>query len=292
MKETKNVKALKKQLAAAIAMVCVAGVALGSSTYAWFVTNNKVKATTSQISAQSNAAFMKIKYNDSAVNSDLTADVATIQSKALYPAQWANSFTTVGGNTKAEGSNGVYQFETAYGTNPTTTGYTMDAKTLKAIGAPDTAATEGTDYAVKNMFKISSKGTDLSNLKVSGAEIQSARPSGETTVNDQGNTNLDNALRVLVVCKDGDNTYWVLCDKSGVLEDSNGNKRAEDTQNNPADLGKFGTGVTVTHDADTEVDMYVYYDGNDAQIYSNNLKKLEAASSRITVTFTADAQNK
>ena len=46
MEETKNVKALKKQLAAAIAMVCVAAVALGSSTYAWFVTNNKVDATT------------------------------------------------------------------------------------------------------------------------------------------------------------------------------------------------------------------------------------------------------
>ena len=38
MNETKSVKALKKQMAAAIAMVCVAAVALGSSTYAWFVT--------------------------------------------------------------------------------------------------------------------------------------------------------------------------------------------------------------------------------------------------------------
>ena len=36
MNETKNnsVKALKKQMAAAVAMVCVAAVALGSSTYA------------------------------------------------------------------------------------------------------------------------------------------------------------------------------------------------------------------------------------------------------------------
>ena len=35
MKETNNnVKGLKKQLAAAVAMVCVAAVALGSSTYA------------------------------------------------------------------------------------------------------------------------------------------------------------------------------------------------------------------------------------------------------------------
>ena len=55
-------------------MVCVAAVALGSSTYAWFVTNNTVKATTSTISAQSNAAFMKIKYNATATTSDLTAN--------------------------------------------------------------------------------------------------------------------------------------------------------------------------------------------------------------------------
>ena len=41
-------------------MVCVAAVALGSSTYAWFVSNNTVKGTTTNISAQSNAPFLKI----------------------------------------------------------------------------------------------------------------------------------------------------------------------------------------------------------------------------------------
>lgn len=55
-----SVKALKKQLGAAVAMVCVAAVALGSSTYAWFVSNNTVDATVSSISAQSNAAFLTI----------------------------------------------------------------------------------------------------------------------------------------------------------------------------------------------------------------------------------------
>ena len=55
-----SVKALIKQLGAAVAMVCVAAVALGSSTYAWFVSNNTVKGTTTNISAQSNAAFMVI----------------------------------------------------------------------------------------------------------------------------------------------------------------------------------------------------------------------------------------
>ena len=280
-----STKSLKKQLMAAIAMVLVAAVALGSSTYAWFVTNHEVKATTSQISAQSNAAFMKIKYDTTAVTSDLTADVATLTSEALYPAQWKNSFDDAGKKSGQEGfdpSKVVYQFETAYGTNPTATGYVMDASTLKIVGNPAAAVTA--DYAVGNVFNISSKGTDLLNLKVAGAEIQSARPADPDDIDDHGNAELDNALRVLVVC----GANWVLCDKDGVIEDSEGRTRAASS----ADLGKFGTGVTVTHDADTLVTMYVYYDGNDAEIYSNNLPNLVTSSSRITVTFTADPQNR
>ena len=274
-----SVKTLRKQLFAAIAMVLVAAIALGSSTYAWFVTNNKVDATTSTISAQSNAAFMKIKYNATATTSDLTADVATLPSEKLYPAQWKNNFDTAGKKRGDEGfTSVVYQFETAYGTNPTSTGYTMDASSLKAVGNPEAAVTA--KYAVANVFNISSKGTDLLNLKVDSAKIRTTDPDG---VDDTGNTHLDNALRVLVV----NGTNWVLCDKDGVIEDSEGRTRADSS----ADLGKFGTGVTVTHDADTLVTMYVYYDGNDSEIYSNNLPNLGASSSKITVTFTAEPQN-
>ena len=276
MTETISVKALKKQLAAAIAMVCVAAVALGSSTYAWFVTNNTVKATTSTISAQSNAAFMKIKYNATATTSDLTADYATLESDELYPAQWSNNFDKDGKKTGDEGVGTLtYNFETAYGTKPTADGYTRSGDWIY-VGAPTTAVTK--EYAVENTFNISSKGTDLTKLKVAGATILTSDTiSGGAT--DQGNTKLDDALRVLVTCgKD-----WVLCDKNGVLSDSAGHSGDE--------LGQFGTGVTVTHDKDTEVKMYVYYDGNNKEIYSNNLPNLTDASSRITVTFTATADN-
>lgn len=272
-----STKALKQQLIAAIAMVLVAGIALASSTYAWFVTNNTVKATTSQISAQSNAAFMKIKYSTTATTSDLTADYATLTSESLYPAQWKNNFDAAGKKSGDEGfTSVVYQFETAYGTNPTSTGYTMDTSTLKAVGNPAAAVTA--DYAVENIFNISSKGTDLTKLKVAGATILTSDTiTGEAT--DAGNDKLDAALRVLVVC----GNHWVLCDKNGVVEDSAGHSSDE--------LGQFGDGVTVTHDVDTEVKMYVYYDGNDTEIYSNNLPNLGASSSRITVTFTAEPQN-
>ena len=40
-----STKALKSQLLAAVAMVLVSSIALGSSTYAWFAINNKVTVT-------------------------------------------------------------------------------------------------------------------------------------------------------------------------------------------------------------------------------------------------------
>ena len=41
-------------------MVCVAAVALGSSTYAWFVTNNNVKADNMTVMANSDLEFLEI----------------------------------------------------------------------------------------------------------------------------------------------------------------------------------------------------------------------------------------
>ena len=88
MKDNKNMKALKKQMAAAVAMVCVAAVALGSSTYAWFVSNNTVKGTTTNISAQSNAPFLKI---DSVAVTAGSGTTKTLTEPAgenkLYPSQ-------------------------------------------------------------------------------------------------------------------------------------------------------------------------------------------------------------
>ena len=87
MTETISVKALKKQLAAAIAMVCVAAVALGSSTYAWFVSNNTVDATVSSISAQSNAAFLTINTTNTKGTETSTTVNLTNSPIALYPSR-------------------------------------------------------------------------------------------------------------------------------------------------------------------------------------------------------------
>ena len=78
-----------------VAMVCVAAIVLRSSTYAWFVSNNSVQATTTDISAQSNSAYLVI-------DTEKTSKTATSATTAvkLYPAQVVNGT-----------DNGSYKFE-------------------------------------------------------------------------------------------------------------------------------------------------------------------------------------
>ena len=79
-------------------MVCVAAVALGSSTYAWFVGNSTVTATTTTISAQSNAPFLKIDKDQLANDSTTVAtradetSVAFIRQKLLQMVQVRNLY--------------------------------------------------------------------------------------------------------------------------------------------------------------------------------------------------------
>ena len=258
-----DTKALKKQMGAAIAMVLVAAVALGSATFAWFVTNSKVDATTSTISAQSNAAFMYIRNKDNS-NKDKTSDTADItENKELYPAHWAlESESGVGKSYAAAG-----KFYTAFGRDANDG--TMDGDSI-SVGDPTEAVTNL--YAVKNTFRIGSKGSTLKNLKVESASLGTA-----------GNTQFDKSLRVLV--KSGDN--WVLC----------GYKDADNTftiLGASNDTNKIADKVNGSEEAqEVVVDMYIFYDGDEAEaIKTNNLSNLKQAAKAITVNFTATSEAK
>lgn len=251
-----TVKSLRKQLAAAIAMTLVATVALGSSTYAWFVSNNQVKATTSTISAQSNAAFMYIR-REGEDSKDLTADTSAVTSTALYPTHWATP-ADVADDTGNYYNKTAAQFYTAYGTDANDG--TMVDTTLAEVGTPAQAVTG--KYAVLNTFFVGSKGTTLTNLTVTAAALVDENGDASISTNDD----LDGALRILVTC--GSN--WVLCDQSSILASNNTNILA-----------------STVSSTETQVDIYVFYDGDDAQVFTNNLPDLKEVSKCITVTFDA-----
>lgn len=78
-----NSKAIRKQLLAAVAMVLVAAVALGSSTYAWFVASGTVTAKGMKVQAQSEGG-LAISFGGTAWGTSATANMDP--STKLYPA--------------------------------------------------------------------------------------------------------------------------------------------------------------------------------------------------------------
>ena len=97
MNETKSVKALKKQMAAAIAMVCVAAVALGSSTYAWFVNNTKVTAEKVDVTAKA-ANNLLITHGDG----ETDAKWGTVATLNAYDSKDFAPVSTIGSATYAD----------------------------------------------------------------------------------------------------------------------------------------------------------------------------------------------
>ena len=259
-----NSKAIKRQLLAAIAMVLVAAVALGSSTYAWFVTNNKVDATTTNISAQSNAAFMTIANGATGAKDADTTSVSTTlgADTKLYPA----TFGEETGSTKGK-------FMTGYGTDLSNGALKGDLKTVGTNGTPDEANTN--TYALKEQFNISSKGQNLSNLMVESVETATDAASDQL---------LKTALRVLITNSDA--SAWVVY---GLASDGTTYeiKLSSDSGNANVALGDVTAGV------DTLVNVYLFYEGKDTNIHTSNLQnsKLDASQS-VKINFTATPDNK
>ena len=310
MVETKSVSALKKQLAAAIAMVLVAAVALGSSTYAWFVSNNQVTATTSTISAQSNAPFLKIANTADVTDDNAWKNVTTTEDtfnetnvKTLYPAQVVGEFVagdaevTAGTATAAD-----VKFQSAYASNAYSA--TERDNTRFTVGKPATAVTG--DYAYMESFYIGSTDAEagsFANLNVSSVSVSvkdgatfsqytydsnGDGTADKTVTADDAKKQMIDAVRVLVV----NNTTgdWAVWNKDGQVTSYTttattaptltGTKMV--TTGNPlADTIEAGKKATI--------DVYVFYDGADSKIFTNNMSGLHDVSA--TVNFTADFVN-
>ena len=268
-------KALKKQLGAAIAMVVVAAIALGSATYAWFVSNNSVKATTVGVSAKSNSAFLLINTAATSTSSGTEASVS-YSNISLYPAIWDNTFDAAG--SVASDSSGKYQFESAYASSKASAKEKDDKSSRFLIGDGDAAKEKS--YATLNTFYVGTGGYDgsFTNLKVK-----------DFTVTDSNN--LATAVRVLVT----DGTNWVVVRKS--LDASGGDDgRAMVESQSLATTGDGAVDSGVFHTDefgktnDVEVKCYVYYDGSDGSVYTTNLNNIKEAGCKVTLTFEATAK--
>lgn len=262
-----DTKALKKQMGAAIAMVLVAAVALGSATFAWFVSNNKVEAKTASVSAQSNAPFLKIaKAGEALTTTQATQTAGTNDKVELYPSQWNHVVT-----------DGTYQFESAYASDATK--WNMLENSRFAVGGVD--ADHRPDYALKQSFTIGTtdeKAGSFQNLKVASVTVNAG----------ENSDGLKSAICVLVKCgdqwgvyKETDNGTELTAygDATTIVNNLTGS----DTSVTDALVAKIGAGKSV------DVDIYVFYDGSASTVFSDNLANLKNCG--VTVAFTATPVN-
>lgn len=261
-----DTKALKKQMGAAIAMVLVAAVALGSATFAWFVTNNTVKATTSSISAQSNAAYMTIaKGTNGAKDANESAVETDVVDKALFPA-------TFGEQADSDNTAHVGEFWTGNGTT-TENGNLKGALTKIGTGGTPAEAVDA-GYAVHVPFNVSTKGQKMKDMKVAGVA------NGKYDATDEANNGSDlaKALRILVV--DGkDASKWVVYGQKADTTEYEV-KLSSESGNAVPNFGEVLPGQ------DHVVNVYLYYEGSDKAVYTNNLEKL-TSTNKVTVEFAA-----
>lgn len=139
-----SVKQMKKQLTVAALSVVMAAVALGSATYAWFVSNTKVDGTTSTVSAQANGMVLQIASGPNAIHdgSDHQTTAASAGHEIspsstndalnwFVPKSWNG--TDVSGYQKVTISNQLEGSYTLKGDTETYYAYTMAEYTLYTI---------------------------------------------------------------------------------------------------------------------------------------------------------------
>ena len=258
-----STKALKTQLLAAIAMVLVASIALGSSTYAWFASNSKVTADGLQVSAKSDNTYLLI----SNTSSETTAAAVQSSGKTAVTETKAGAAVAVKPTaliTKAT-SVAVHKDSISDYADPASW-YQASAADVKASAVKEDTEkvlTTKDGYIVEYSYNLclAEGSTVANNLKATCTFTKAATAGGNATTM--------NPVRVLLVC--GTNTEEFKASDAAAASGIAGTVTLADTVND----------TTLTN-----VKVYVYYDGNDTAVFTNNSANLEGAS--ISLSFGVD----
>lgn len=261
-----------KKLIPAICMTLIAAVMLASSTFAWFSMNTQVTATGMQVAAKSDNTYLLIS-SDKTTAAEIqdqnrtTVDFAVGSSEAkVYPCAPAISDAEVGYLTTSgfKVGGGNITVEGVKVTNATTAAavtnwYTANAaaSSASAIKA-DTARqlTDFTGYVIKKTVYLTvAKGAN-------GANNLTVTPTITGTGKDL------TAAHVIVATSDG------------------GFENLTNT-NNGIKVDIKGSNTPLTESTVLTVEIYIYIDGNNTNIFTNNIADLNGVT--IELAFNVNA---
>lgn len=264
-----NSKAIRKQLLAAVAMVLVAAVALGSSTYAWFAANNEVTAEGMQLQAQGETGIVIKSVENTQSKWATTASAAMSQSVKLKPTStqdlttWWHAVSDEKDNAKAQQT-----AENAY----------TDVTTSKD------------DYVLMRSFYIRSaaQAVPVSDVKLAIKTVTAATVADTAT-----SENLDKSVRVGVKLSTGGSgseyyVYAPLADGNfSLVAKYDGDKTLTEKKAADATKDQFAlTGNAVpANDTGLLAEIYMWFEGEDENCKSSNITA-SLDNLKVTVVFT------
>lgn len=267
-----------------VAMVCVAAVALGSSTYAWFASNNSVTAEKMNVTATADVKFLEIQNvgtnftgGTTTVDADEAGSTTDYKLSPVTPMQLTAMDNTGTENAvldvKTTGTNGTDGYGDGFAWKWTTASSgTASAKGADATWANADVTSEDAKYYLLNNFKfrMTVDGVTTTNLYASEVTLSKAITSKA----------MDEAVRVMIVGVNGIQIYdagaqtWSYFNADGTAY--------------TGDANAFGLISRIAYQADNAngqtVKVFVYYEGDDTELYTANLNSLKGVTANITFT--------
>ena len=268
-----NSKAIKRQLLAAIAMVLVAAIALGSSTYAWFASNTHVDATGMSVKATTTTTLAICEtengsYGTTMALASLAGDAVMEPCTALKSAFAAAATGDNIGTQATTASVTTVDFAKITKDNKVTNPDSYEATTSIADYLADKTtnadkfgkATEGTDYITDEMYlKYTSEAdaTVTTKIVITGEQ-----------------KSIDPALHIALLV-DGTWHNYDGCTTANYKNDADG-------------AGNEGyvidaTDISLTQNQAKKVVIYAWYEGEDTDCKTTNAIKVNGLS--ITCNF-------
>lgn len=264
-----NSKAIRKQLLAAVAMVLVAAVALGSSTYAWFASNASVTASGMKISAKNDTGALIIggtKYEEGTKQDPSVTSVQAAHLTAINLGDTGYNYTTDFAVKPSQHVAGTEEAPLKISTLDTVGNWSYKIANNPASYASSGDATVLTGFSDYVLYydlwiTVATGSPDMKELKC------------DATITATGDSaHVRDAVRVVVASETAAEEFYNAHTSSG------------------ASVAAHTTGATVLDDTIkstelTHVRVYIYLDGEDATVYTNNFKNLAEAT--VSLTFTA-----
>lgn len=254
-----SVKALKRQLIAAIAMVLVATIAMGSSTYAWFVNNTEVTAQGMSVNAAADDSLL--------IRGTEDGEYTSVGTNAL-------SILTLHPSTSIDGVNfgklgSSVRVQSAAASNATWSGASGEFASGDIVTATN-VTTSGSEsyYYAETTYSLKSVANDA-DVYVKAIDVTDT-------------ADMFKAVRVSVTV--GSTTYIYnpagtnTAGKVGQLTGSAWALAAE----NYNDINNDSVVWSLTADTATDAVVRIWFEGQDEDCFTDNI---ETTGTNITITF-------